>query len=194
MVKPEMKVIVFMGDGDALAIGGNHFIHSCRRNIDITAIVVNNNIYGMTGGQYSPTTPRGEKATTARYGNIEAPFDTCHLAQAAGASFVARSTTYHVEQIEKLMASALEHKGFSLLEIVSNCHTSYGRINKKGDHIKMLSSFRDRAATYKPGFDVEASRAKGKDIITGIFKHDDERYEYCQMYQEKIRQAAEKSA
>jgi 2-oxoglutarate ferredoxin oxidoreductase, beta subunit (EC 1.2.7.3) len=96
LVRPEMRVIVVMGDGDALAIGGNHFIHAARRNIGLTAIVVNNATYGMTGGQYSPTTPLGALSTTAPYGHIEPPFQIAELAQCAGAAFVARSTVYHV--------------------------------------------------------------------------------------------------
>jgi len=95
MFKPHMKVIVITGDGDATAIGGNHFIHAARRNIDLTVLVLNNNIYGMTGGQYSPTTPEGDFASTTPYGNIDEPFDICQLALGAGASFVARGTAFH---------------------------------------------------------------------------------------------------
>lgn len=127
---PELKVIVFMGDGDATAIGGNHFIHAARRNIDLTAIVLNNNIYGMTGGQYSPTTHPKTRATTAPFGMLERPFDISELAIAAGASYVARSTVYHAPQMADLMGRGLRKKGFSVIEVLSYCHVTYGRRNK----------------------------------------------------------------
>ena len=113
MARPEMEIIVVMGDGDALAIGGNHFIHAARRNIDLTAIVVNNSIYGMTGGQSSPTTPLDACSATAPYGHIEQPFPICDLAMAAGAAFVARSTVYHVTELDKLIEQAMRKQGFA---------------------------------------------------------------------------------
>ena len=186
MAKPHLKVIVFMGDGDAVAIGGNHFIHAARRNIDITAVVVNNSTYGMTGGQHSPTTPLGMKAPTAMLGNIEPPFDICNLAIAAGATFVARSTAYHFQQTFKLFSEALDHKGFSVLEIVSNCHTSYGRINKLGSHLDMLRQQRDQAILQTPDLDVEKAKAEGKNIVIGILKKDSTRPEYCAQYETLI--------
>lgn len=112
MAKPELKVIVVSGDGDATAIGGNHFIHTARRNIDLTLVIFNNYIYGMTGGQYSPTTPVGSWGSTAPYGNLENPFDICGLAQAAGASYVARGTVYHAVQLDKLIEGAMRKKDF----------------------------------------------------------------------------------
>lgn len=180
--KPHLKVIVFMGDGDATAIGGNHFIHAARRNIDLTAVIVNNNTYGMTGGQHSPTTPLGMKAATTVLGNIDPPFDICNLAIAAGATFVARSTAFHHQQTFKLFSEALDHKGFSVLEIVSHCHTSFGRINKLGSHLDMLKQQRDRAVTFVPGLDVEKAKAEGKDLVIGLFKKDSTRPEYCDQY------------
>jgi 2-oxoglutarate ferredoxin oxidoreductase subunit beta len=182
LAKPHLKVMVFMGDGDALAIGGNHFIHAARRNIDLTAIVVNNNIYGMTGGQASPTTPRAMKATTAVYGNMEQPFDTCELARSAGATFVARSTVYHVRHAEQMIKQALEHKGFSVVEIVSNCHTSYGRINRLGGAIEMIKYMRDKSVMYTPDFDVEKAKAAGKQYVLGVLHSDMERPELCELY------------
>src|SRR5512147_114700 len=107
LANPKLQVIVIMGDGDATAIGGNHFIHAARRNLNLTAIILNNNIYGMTGGQYSPTTPYGAKATTALYGNIEHSFSIAELAVTAGASFVARGTVYHATQLDKLIERAI---------------------------------------------------------------------------------------
>jgi 2-oxoglutarate ferredoxin oxidoreductase subunit beta len=138
LAKPHMKVIVVMGDGDALAIGGNHFIHAARRNIDLTAIVVNNQNYAMTGGQMSPATPSGALATTATYGNIERPFDVTTLAEACGASFIARSTAYHATELEKLIARAIQKVGFSVVEALCHCHTAYGRLNKMGSAVEMM--------------------------------------------------------
>jgi 2-oxoglutarate/2-oxoacid ferredoxin oxidoreductase subunit beta len=142
LAKPNMKVIVVMGDGDALAIGGNHFIHACRRNIDLTAIIINNNIYAMTGGQVSPTTPTESLATTATFGNIERPFDIAAIAQAAGAAMVSRSTVYHAMEMEKLIAAALEKKGLSVVEALSHCHVAYGRLNRSGSAVDMMRHHR----------------------------------------------------
>ena len=143
IARPDMKVIAIMGDGDALAIGGNHFIHAARRNMGITAIVINNSIYGMTGGQYSPTTPLNGRATTAPYGNIEPPFPICDLAVAAGASYVARSTVYHALELDKFISEAISKDGFSVVEAVSYCHTTYGRINKLGTAADMMRALKD---------------------------------------------------
>lgn len=127
LAKPELKVIVVMGDGDAVAIGGNHFIHAARRNMDITAIVINNFIYGMTGGQLSPNTPMGMNTATSPYGAIENPIDICELAKVAGSNFVARATIYHVGLMEKLIYKAINTTGFSVLEIISQCPVQYGK-------------------------------------------------------------------
>lgn len=193
LAKPHLKVLVFMGDGDALAIGGNHFIHAARRNIDLTAVVVNNNIYGMTGGQSSPTTPTGMKSTTAMYGTLEPPFDTCELAKSAGATFVARSTVYHVKHSEQMIRRGLEHKGFSVIEIVSNCHTSYGRMNKLGEPIDMLNYMKEKSVMMTPTLDVAEARASGKEYILGVLHEDNERPEYCALYDELIAKAREKN-
>lgn len=182
LAKPHLKVMVFMGDGDALAIGGNHFIHAARRNIDLTAVVINNNIYGMTGGQASPTTPHSMRATTAVYGNLEQPFDTCELARSAGATFVARSTVYHVRHAEQMIRQALQHNGFSVVEIVSNCHTSYGRINRLGGAIEMIKYMRDKSVMYTPDFDPEKAKADGKQYVLGVLHSDTERSELCELY------------
>lgn len=119
MANPKLHVIVVTGDGDCASIGGNHFIHACRRNLDITTVIYNNDNYGMTGGQYSPTTPTGAKSKTTVYGNIDAPFDLCQLAQAAGATYVARSTVYHVQMLTDQITKGLQHKGFSVIEAMS---------------------------------------------------------------------------
>lgn len=121
LFRPELNVVVFMGDGDSIAIGGNHLIHAARRNIDITAIIINNMTYGMTGGQYSPTTPEQSKTKTSPYGSVEPTIDISKLAVSAGATFVAKYTTYHVKELEKGLLEALIHRGFSLIEVISAC-------------------------------------------------------------------------
>lgn len=127
MVNPDKKVIVVGGDGDGLAIGGNHTIHAARRNIDLTYILINNFIYGLTNSQTSPTTPKGMWTATMERGNIDPTFDACKLVEAAGASFVARETMIDPKKLEKSLVKALEHKGFSFVEVFSNCHVNLGR-------------------------------------------------------------------
>lgn len=138
LAEPKMKVFVIMGDGDCAAIGGNHFIHACRRNIDVTVIVINNSIYGMTGGQYSPLTPKGKKATTAPYGNIDRAFDMVELAKGAGATYVARGDVFHATMMTNQIVAAAQHKGLSVLEVVSTCPISYGRYNNMPKPADML--------------------------------------------------------
>ncbi len=162
LARPKMTVFTVMGDGDALAIGGNHFIHACRRNIDMTAIVVNNQIYGMTGGQYSPTTPHGKRGTTAPYGNVEHAFDTVALAVGAGATFVARTSVYHAREANSLIEKAVGHKGFSVVEIISNCHTSYGRMNKFTSPVQMLKWMKDSAVPVNAWDKLSPEEREGK--------------------------------
>ena len=138
MANPKLHVIVLTGDGDCSAIGGNHLIHAARRNLGLTVICFNNDIYGMTGGQYSPTTPNGDRATTAPYGNVDRPFDIANLASGAGASFSARGDVYHARETIDIIKQAILHKGFSLVDVYSICPTYYGRKNKKGDAVEML--------------------------------------------------------
>ncbi len=180
--RPELTVLVPMGDGDSLAIGGNHFIHAARRNIDITAIVMNNKIYGMTGGQFSPLSGLGKKASTAPYSTIDNDFDVVDLARSAGASFVARSTVFHVNEAKKILKKAIAHKGFSVVEMLTQCPTYYGRKNGQGDAPKMMEMFRDHTVP------VGSSKLeKHPDLIQrGIFVEDVEKKEYCQAYQEMM--------
>lgn len=145
LFRPELTVIVMAGDGDLLAIGGNHFIHAARRNIDIKVLLFNNQIYGMTGGQVSPTTPAGARASTAPNGFNERPFDPCKLAEAAGASYVARATAYHTQVLTRVVKNALLHKGFSLIEILAQCPQQYGRWNAIGTAFEMLEWQKDHA-------------------------------------------------
>lgn len=147
LAKPSLKVIVIMGDGDAVAIGGNHFIHAARRNIDVTAIILNNSVYGMTGGQFSPTTPYGMKTTTTMYSNVEQAFKISELAITAGAAFVARGTVYHTRGLDGLFERAFMKKGFSVVEVISHCHTQYGRLNRMGTAVEMMEWQRDHAVT-----------------------------------------------
>jgi len=181
---PELNLIVPMGDGDALAIGGNHFIHAARRNIDLTAIVMNNRIYGMTGGQYSPLSGFGTLATTAPFTNIDHDFDTVELAVAAGASFVARSSTYHVQQMTKIFRQAILHEGFSVVEIMSQCPTYFGRKNKIGSAVDMMEYYKNNTTSI-------GSKAKKENpdlIERGIFV-EKEMPEYCSEYDKIIERA-----
>jgi 2-oxoglutarate ferredoxin oxidoreductase subunit beta len=141
---PRLNVVVLMGDGDGVTIGGNHFIHAARRNIDLTAIVVNNLNYGMTGGQCSGTTPLDKYTTTTVYGNPERDIDICRLAQVAGANYVARGTAYHGWELKELIKEALTKKGFSLVEVISPCPTHYGRYNNLGTAVDMLRWLKEK--------------------------------------------------
>ncbi len=185
LARPEMKVIVVMGDGDALAIGGNHFIHAARRNIGLTAIVVNNATYGMTGGQYSPTTPLGALSTTAPYGHIEPPFQIAELAQCAGAAFVARSTVYHVDELQDYIARALQKEGFSLVEAISYCHTTIGRLNRWGTAPEMMRRLKDDSITLKQAERMSPEERAGK-IVRGILADRDDLIEYTRRYYEQV--------
>lgn len=182
LANPEMKVTVFSGDGDLFAIGGNHFIHAARRNLDMTVICVNNYNFGMTGGQFGPTTPRGATATTSPYGNYENPFNLPDLAASAGAIYVARWTTVHARRIEKAMEEALSKSGFSFIEILSPCPTGYGRRNDLGEGIDELKSYQNRT-TIKHGSDpgnAEIERDPNSEIIVGKFV-DIERPTFCEV-------------
>jgi 2-oxoglutarate ferredoxin oxidoreductase subunit beta len=188
--RPELAVIVAMGDGDALAIGGNHFIHAARRNIDLTAIIFNNSTYGMTGGQISPTTPLGSIASTARMGNIENPFDVPKLAEAAGAAFVARGSAYHVDELDELMALAIRKKGFSVLEVITPCPTIYGRNNRLGSVVNMLKQQRDSLVSMHDVQGMSPEELKGKTVL-GVLT-DLDKPEYCEEYA-KLMERAQKA-
>lgn len=172
MARPDLEVIVIAGDGDCAAIGGNHLIHAARRNIGITVVVFNNNIYGMTGGQYSPTTPTGDFGTTAPYGNIDRPFDIAALAAAAGASYVAKGSAYHAAQTTKFIQDGIAHKGFSLIDCAGVCATYYGRKNKKGSAVDMMKYQRDNAITVEKASEMTAEEKKGKIIIGKVCEED----------------------
>ena len=167
LAKPSLTVITIMGDGDATAIGGNHFIHAARRNLNLTAIIINNSIYGMTGGQYSPTTPFGARSSTSVYGHIEHAFSIAELAVTAGASFVGRSTVYHADQMDKLIGKAIAKRGFAVVEVISNCHVQYGRRNRLGSAVDMIKSYRDNAVTVKKALSMSEKELEGK-ITIGV--------------------------
>jgi 2-oxoglutarate ferredoxin oxidoreductase subunit beta len=165
LANPALHVVVIMGDGDATAIGGNHFIHAARRNLNLTAIIINNSIYGMTGGQYSPTTPFGAKSTTSIYGHIEHAFSISELAVTAGASFVARSTVYHAELIDNLIELGIKKQGFSVIEVLSNCHVQYGRRNQLGDAVEMLKGFKTNTIPLATAAKLSPEELEGKTTI-----------------------------
>jgi 2-oxoglutarate ferredoxin oxidoreductase subunit beta len=142
LANPDLQLVVFTGDGDLAAIGGNHFIHACRRNVDMTVICMNNQIYGMTGGQGSPTTPRGALTTTTPYGAVEGTFDLTGLSIAAGANFAARWTSYHVKELTHAIRAGLETPGFSFIEAAVQCPTGYGRRNRLREAEDMVEFFR----------------------------------------------------
>lgn len=184
LAHPELEVIVISGDGDALAIGGNHLIHAARRNINLTTIIFNNDIYGMTGGQYSPTTPKGDFATTAPYGTVDRPFDIPKLAVGAGATYVARGCVYYTNQLIKLIENGIQHKGFSLIEGVSICPTYYGRKNKKGSAVNMMKWQKENMIDIKAAEKLTKEQLQGKFLI-GEFKNTAEP-EYIEEYQKVI--------
>jgi len=183
LANPTKHVVCVAGDGDALAIGGNHTIHGCRRNIDITMIIINNFIYGLTNSQTSPTTPKGMWTVTQKAGNIDPTFNTCDLAIAAGASFVARESMLDPKKLEKGMIKALEHKGFSLLEVLSNCHINLGRKNKMVSAMENLEWI-DSITLPKKKYDALTTEEQLNILPIGILKQDLEADEYCDMYAE----------
>jgi len=187
LARPELHVIVVSGDGDATAIGGNHLIHAARRNINLTVLIYNNHIYGMTGGQVSPTTPMGDFATTAPYGGMENNFDIAGLTIAAGASFVARSTVYHAKALERMIEKAMQKVGFSLVEIMSPCPTAYGKINKKGRPKDLILNQKSQAVNIEKSKTMSPEDLRGR-IITGVLA-DRELPEYINTYDKIMSQA-----
>lgn len=185
--RPELNVIVPMGDGDALAIGGNHFIHAARRNIDMTAIIMNNRTYGMTGGQYSPLSGYAIFATTAPYSNIDHDFNVAELAKAAGATFVGRTTTYHVQQMMEMLRQAIMHEGFSVVEVLSQCPTYFGRKNKLGSAVDMMEWYKNNTAP----IGSKAKKEHPELIERGIFVQE-EKPEYCHEYDRIVKKAMQK--
>lgn len=189
LANPELTVIAAMGDGDSVGIGGNHFIHACRRNIDLNAIIFNNSIYGMTGGQAAPTTPEGKKSTTSLNGGIEPPFDIVELSLAAGATFVARTTTFDFQDIPNFITRAIQHPGFSVVEILTQCPTYFGRINKLGDATDMLDYEKD--LTF-PAVPLSRKETVG-DMEIGVFR-EEVKPEYTEQYRQICKKAEDNDA
>lgn len=165
---PDLDVVVFTGDGDCASIGGNHLIHAARRNINLTVICINNNIYGMTGGQISPTSPKGSYGSTAPYGNRDKPFHLAELVAAAGATYVARWTTVQVESAAKSIEKGLKNKGFSFIEIVSQCPTYFGRKNKMKTPVKMMDHIKN-STIYINNTKLMSEHELADKIIVGEF-------------------------
>ena len=188
MARPDFTVVVLTGDGDGASIGGNHLIHACRRNIDITCILFNNQTYGMTGGQVSPTMDMGDRGTTAPYGQIEPPFDLCRLAEAAGASFVARGTAANIRPLERLIKQGIEHHGFSFIEAVVPCPTEYGKRNPPAGVTAMLDDEKARSVSVSGAAKLSPDELQGK-IVTGTLHRDDTAPEFQASYADIVERA-----
>jgi 2-oxoglutarate ferredoxin oxidoreductase subunit beta len=165
VMRPDMKVIVIAGDGDLAGIGGNHLIHAARRNLDLTVFLVNNFIYGMTGGQVSPTTPFGARTTTTPYKNVEHPFKIADIVAAAGGSYVARWTTYHAFQLMESMQNAIAKKGFSFVEIISQCPVSFGKMTGMGDPVAQLEHLRDLSIHIEDAKDTPEDELEDRFVV-----------------------------
>jgi 2-oxoglutarate/2-oxoacid ferredoxin oxidoreductase subunit beta len=185
LANPKLKVVVCSGDGDLFSIGGNHFIHAARRNIDLTVVCVNNFTYGMTGGQVTPTTPLEAIASTTPYGNTEEPFNLPHLAESAGAVYVARWTTFHVRQATKAIKEAIQKTGFSFVEIISPCPTLYGRRNKLGDGLEMMRFYKENSVIKNNADTREVNLDFKGRIVCGKFI-DRERPSYLETYNARM--------
>ena len=191
LANPELEVIVLAGDGDIAAIGGNHLIHAARRNIGLTEVVMNNNIYGMTGGQYSPTTPTGDFGTTAPYGNLDRSFDIAGLAYGAGASYAARGSAYHVQQTIQLIQDGIRNKGFSIIDVMSICPTYFGRKNKKGSAVDMMRWQKEHGISVEQAAKLSDEELRDK-LVIGLLHH--VQYpEFTYKYDELIRHLAQES-
>lgn len=176
LARPEKKVVVFTGDGDCLAIGGNHLLHACKRNIDLTVVLVNNHIYGMTGGQKSPATPEGAVTKTSPWGAYDEPMMGAEIAASLGATYVARWTTAHPVQLQKSIEAGIKHKGFSLIEVISQCPTQSGKsVYGSKDPAYIMEYLKENSFIYKEG----QEEPEGK-IKCGILIHDNDRPEYIE--------------
>ncbi len=184
LARPDLQVIVITGDGDCLAIGGNHLIHACRRNLDITCLMLNNETYGMTGGQVSPTTTTGRYTTTTPEGNYEPAFDACELAQGAGAGFVGREITLQTPSLKNLIQQGIMHPGFAFLEVISDCTEIYGRKNDLGESAEMVLS--QKAEFRSDSYGMIADEVfQPRNVKTGVL-HKNDRPEYAETYQQRI--------
>jgi 2-oxoglutarate ferredoxin oxidoreductase subunit beta len=185
LANPNLEVVVYSGDGDLTAIGGNHLIHAARRNINIKVICVNNLIYAMTGGQTAPTTPATVITTTAPYGSYDPAFDLPSLAASAGASYVARWTTFHVRQLTKSISEMFQRRGFCFLEVISPCPTLYQRRNKMGDGLDAMKSYKEHSKLKHGASLDELAITKEGEIVVGKFV-DRERPDYQQLMRGRL--------
>jgi 2-oxoglutarate ferredoxin oxidoreductase subunit beta len=184
LVRPDARVIVIAGDGDALAIGGNHLIHACRRNIDLTLIIINNFTYGLTGGQFSPSTPAGSFAQTSPDGMIEPNFDAAELAMAAGATYVARSAVSNPRHISEMIKGGLAHKGMSVVEVISNCHVNFGRRNVSGEPDELIAWIGRRTVTPEIAKYLDEGELRQR-LVVGVLRQFQDRPEYVDTYFQK---------
>ncbi len=189
LANPDLHVVVFGGDGDLFAIGGNHFIHAARRNIEMTVICGNNFNYGMTGGQVAPTTPLQGRTTTSPYGNLENPFNLVYLAAAAGATYVARWTAIHVKWLRESIKKALMKKGFSFIEYISPCPEYYGRRNRMRDPLDWMRWFKEKSVIMN-GIDPAKAELSMDRIVVGEFV-DYERPGYVELLKQLERRVQE---
>ncbi len=183
LYNPELKVVIFAGDGDAASIGGNHFIHACRRNLDVTMVVVNNLTFGMTGGQVAPTTPKSMVSTTTPYGNCEKPFDLCMVAMAAGATFVSRWNTARAIQAIRAIKKAIQHRGFSLVEMVCQCPTQFGRSALgTGDPLKVLDWIEECSITVEEANKLPEHKVATKFLLGNFVEKHEPVFEGSSVY------------
>jgi len=193
LARPDKMVVVISGDGDATAIGGNHLIHAARRNIGINLVLINNGVYGMTGGQVSPLTPQKFVTETTPYGNIEPKFDIANLLIASKASFVARETVNRPVQLKEVIKKSFQHRGFSVVEVISNCHINLGRRNRMKDPIAMTKWIEGRTVS-KAQYEKMTEEERRHKYPTGILSEDTNRLEYSDLYYKHIVPAAQAAA
>lgn len=187
LARPDLNFICFTGDGDCAAIGGNHFLHACRRNLDVTALMFNNAIYGMTGGQVAPTSPVGARTMTTPYGNLEDPMDTVNVAIAAGASYVARWRATDFKQLINSIKKGIQTKGFSYIEVLVQCPTQFGRyVLRTGDPSEIIKWYKEHTVTLKKAEKMSEEELKDK-ILLGEFVHRQERTGIVERYWDMVK-------
>jgi len=187
MANPELNVVVYSGDGDLSAIGGNHLIHAARRNVSLKVVCVNNLIYGMTGGQTAPTTPNDVVTATHPYGTYDPAFNLPHLLDAAGAVYIARWTVFHVKQLARAMQELLAKPGFGFIEVISPCPTLYQRRNKMGDGLDALKFYKQVSRIKNGCPTAETGLTRSGEIVVGKFV-DRVRPDYMELMREQMHQ------
>lgn len=182
LAQPDKKIVVFTGDGDCLAIGGNHLIHAAARNIDLTVIMANNYIYGMTGGQKSPSTPKGSVTKTSPFGSIDEPIDGCKTVMAMGASYVARWTTAHPVQLAKAIEEGIAHKGFSFIEVLCQCPVQAGKnVYGEKDPAKIMQMYKTQTYQFREGMEIPKAKTR-----IGTLRNNPDAKEYIERVEEKL--------